>query len=264
MTFQPSQYQNLPLRAFQNQDRTIYYSHAAQELEQSLTPHFPGQDPRPNLVSLIDKQTQQGGTGLLLNKYGFVLTSYHLVNQFKKNHSSKYHYHIQDSSHRAHSIDPSFFAYDQTHDIAIIRALGTPQSTSSIAISNNHLQLSQLICYIAYVDGINISRHLGQIKSTSYDVHYEHKTILDAIAFSGEGQRGFSGAPLFNHQNHLVGNLFGGGYLDDEYNNENECNHNNNENDEDENNDEELNFGTKAIYITKLIQELITNLHNTK
>ncbi len=253
MTSPLPHYQNIPLRALQNQERTLYYSSAAEELEQSLCSHLSpsAKLPFPNLVSIIDKHTQQGGTGLLLNKYGFILTSYHLVNQFQKNPFSKYQHHIHNSSHRSHPIDPSFFAYDPLHDLAIIRSLGVTPPISSVTISPTPLGIGKSINYFSFVDGERISLHQGKIQSTSYDVYYPKKTILDAIAFSGEGQRGFSGAPLFNNQNHLVGNLFGGGYLDDN-------------NDQNNNSDEEINFGTKAIYITKLIQDLITNLHHTK
>ena len=249
-------HQNVPLRILQGKDRAIYYSHAAEELELSLNPYFPAKDSSTNIVSLINNHTTEGGTGILLNKHGFVLTSFHLVDQFKQNNSSISHHHICDSFYQSHPIDPSFFAYDPLHDLALIRALGISPSTPTIPISNTPLTISQIIYYIAFVDGINITQHLGQIRSTSHDVHHPHKSILNAIAFSGEGQRGFSGAPLFNNQNHLVGNPFGGGYLDDEFN----------DNDENElnNSDEELNFGTKAIYIIQLIEDVIYNLNHTK
>jgi S1-C subfamily serine protease len=255
MTFPHYQYTNIPLRALQGADRTIYYSHAVQELEHCLNPFSFIQDPRINIISILDKRNNQGGTGILLNKYGFILTSFHLVNEFKQDRSSVHRYYIRDISDHFHRIDPSFFAYDPQHDLALIRALNIPSSTFSIPISTQPLHLSDMIRYIAFVDGIDITSHVGEIKSTSHNVHYPHKIILDAIAFSGQAQRGYSGAPLFNDQNHIIGNLFGGGYLDESLREQ--------ENESDDE-DEEVNFGTKGIYIEKLLQELIKNLHNTK
>ncbi len=243
----PLLYSRFPLRAIPTDERTQYYHQAACALEQSLHPTSSSPNSEhpliSHLISLINNQTKQGGTGLVLNQYGFVLTSYHLVDQFTTNHSSLFNHTIHDRFHQNHRIDPTFIACDKEHDLALLRALDLSSSLDPLPISPLPLTQNQPLHYLSYVDGKEINFHQGNIKEVSYDVKYPAKTISDALIFTGIGSRGFSGAPLFNNQNHLIGNLFGGTYLD-------------------EDDDTEYNLGTKAEYISSLLTQVIKHLRN--
>ncbi len=257
MSLDLSSYHTQPLRTLPEPLRQLYYHCAATALEHSLTPSaFPLPAPTQNLISILNRRTEHGGTGLLLNEYGFLLTSYHLVNHLHTHPQHLSQYAIRDITQTLHPIDPTFFAADKINDLALLRSLGTPQHLSPLTLSSLVPEIDDPLTYFSFIDGKQLHHHSTQVYHSSYAIISPRKNLPDALTFVAQAQHGHSGSPIFNSDHHLVGILSGGGCIEDDTNDSNT-----NEPHTNEPNHLPIAFASKAIYIAQLLQEVITHLN---
>lgn len=241
---QMRKYHQTPLRHIECKRKEKYYSAAAAQLETSLQGlgerKLRRDSGMSNIVSLVDRISLEGGTAVLLNEFGFLLSCFHQVDYLMKDQTRVEALRGVYINGRAARIDPTFFASDSEHDLALLRVLGSPEEVEPIFLSSQELPQREGVEYFSFANGRELSANFGQVCRASYDVYFPTKERIDSLAFYGESQRGFSGAPLFNQRGELVGNLFGAGEIDGE----------------------EVNFATKGKYICALLQDVIAHLQH--
>lgn len=197
------------LRDPQNRPDLGYFQEA---LERNLHPPGDAYSPQENLVQIAFRGTEGGGAALLLNAEGFVLTCYHLVRHLRTEAHLLERSCIRIDGQEA-AIDPTFFAWDEAYDLALLRALGD-YTKPTIAFAEQQASWAENLCYYPFVQG-RLQKLEGRVVFGSYNVimhkgNPPRETIrLDAFVVEGEGKMGYSGSPFFRGRE-LVGILFGG------------------------------------------------------
>lgn len=240
-------YRYIPWGLMQGIRREAYYVHTAQALEKSIGKRdkeiIKRESLEKNLVSIIDERTGEGGTGILLNEYGLILSCLHLVDHFRKDVRNIEEHRVVYADKSKWRIDNTFFAYDEEHDLALLRGLKRVEDIAPVVFNEAELELDEIVSYCSFVDGKIIEKHEGRVYWDSYDVHFPNKSRLDSLAIDGQAGRGFSGSPVFDNNAQMAGILFGGCVLDD---------------------GQEIAFVTKSIYIKQLIREVVKYLYKNK
>lgn len=196
-----------------------YYSHASQALgenlqKQKLKSPLPFQK---NIVSLIHKESRMGGSGIFLNKEGFLLTSFHLVDHLKRNRYHMRDYVVRESSGREYALDQSFFAdnEDEGKDLALLRALKPHEDLSPTPIALRNPAEGEKIVYFPFPNGLVVGALEGIVQDWSCDIEIQKKNGSkylreDSFVFSGKGDVGYSGSAIFSLDGEFLGTLFGG------------------------------------------------------
>ncbi|MSR85954.1 serine protease [Candidatus Woesearchaeota archaeon] len=192
-----------PLRSIHDHTaRNIRYRTAAESLERRLQESATGTERdllEQNCVSIHDPSIPIAATGFLLNTFGFVLTCLHVVDHFLSNPQKVRDYRVKERDGSLSEIDPSFFAYDQENDLAILRARRGTTRVPRVYFSKRELTPGEDLHYYSF-KGENPVYHLGKVQDTSEP---------GIFTFSGYGEPGYSGSALFDNQGKYVGTLFG-------------------------------------------------------
>ena len=173
----------------------------------------------------------KAGTGLLLTTDGFILTAYHniqaYVDDWKRisqenppTHANLYtwmeemkqRYAIVDQKRNAYPIDTSFWSYNPTFDLALIKAviLKEPEPIEFGVIGDN-LEVGDEIKLFALRDQRQYNQY-GTVTSTEYDASINHpetreitSTTLDTFLTDAYGVPGFSGGVFTNLHGEFAG-----------------------------------------------------------
>ncbi len=220
-----------------------YHSVAAAALEENLfvTASRP-LSIEENIVSIVNTTISQGGTGLLLNNEGFVLTCLHLVGHLQRERHLIRSYVIRDSQKQDFPLDPTFCAWDEEHDLALVRVLRPSSFVRTIPIAQRDPQQGEQVSYHPYPHGRYSFSLDGVIQDASADIQVQKndESVMrrDSFVCKGRGEIGFSGAPIMSQRGEFLGNLFAG---------------------QNPGEDSSI-FCTKGKYIHALIQEVISHL----
>ncbi|MEK6868262.1 MAG: serine protease [Nanoarchaeota archaeon] len=228
------------LRLLRDPENRINLGYFQEALQRNLSPPNDSYSPQENLVQVAFQGTEGGGTALLLNAEGFVLTCYHLVRHLRTEEGMLERSCIRIDGQEA-AIDPKFLVWDEDYDLALLRALGC-YTKPTIALAEQQVCWAENLCYFPFVQG-EVQELEGRVALASYDVVMDRPPTIvvrsDAFVVDGEGKMGYSGSPFFRGKE-LVGILFGG-------------------TDPGEN---ASIYGTKSRYVRNLVQDAIDHIGN--
>ncbi len=168
-----------------------------------------------NVVSIVPcsgDASSISGTGVIINAKGWTLTAYHLVDFFRENPSLLDQHRIKRGDGSLYEIDPSFFAWDDDYDLALVRIKHSVSGLPDITIRQQDLPLDERLRYYSFAGGRVIQEHGGRVIVCSQDVRIasrgQEKIRRDSFVFAGRAEVGYSGSPLFAN-GELSGLLFG-------------------------------------------------------
>ncbi len=195
-----------------------YYSHASSVLWENLQWQKIGcaQDFQRNVVSLVHKGSQMGGTGILLNREGFLLTSLHLLNHLRSERYRMRDYIVRDIEGRESALDPSFFASEEDYDLAILRTFGDHDSLPTIPLGFRDPDEAEKLVYFPFPNGREALMLEGLVEESSCDIEVvktkgeDGPLRRDCFVFQGKGDSNYSGTGIFSNQGEYLGTLFSG------------------------------------------------------
>ena len=196
--------------------KQVYFDFLRTQFTKNLESEtFPPKAYRKNLVSIVPANSEIiiGGTGIILNEGGFVLTALHLVQCFQRKRELVSQYRMKREDAIQYAIDPSFFAWDEEHDLAILRAMEEIRYIDPIKIASREPIENEDLLYYSFPNGGRIVETRGRVKTPSEDVYLsssgQEKRRKDSLVFSGRADFGYSGSPIFTSDG-LLAVLFGG------------------------------------------------------
>lgn len=168
-----------------------------------------------NIVSIVPKRENPAvtpGTGIIMNARGWTLTTYHLVDFLHKDPALLDQHRIKRGDGTLYEIDPSFFAWDDDYDLALLKTKHPVFGLPDVPIRQQDLRLDEMLRYYSFAGGREIQEHKGKVVVCSEDILIrgkdKEKIRRDSVVFAGRAEVGYSGSPLFAN-GELSGLLFG-------------------------------------------------------
>jgi len=194
-----------------------YYGHASSVLLENLQQQRIGcaKDFKRNVVSIVHRKSHMGGTGILLNREGFLLTALHLVDHLRADRYHMKDYIVRDTEKKESILDPSFFAWEEDYDLAILRTLGDYDSLPSISLATRQPNEGEKVTYFPFPNGREALALEGVVEERSCDIEIQKRNgssylRKDSFVFQGRGDINYSGTGIFSKEGEYLGTLFSG------------------------------------------------------
>lgn len=194
-----------------------YYSHASSALEENLWQqkrHSP-LGYQKNIVSVVHKESSMGGTGIFVNKEGFLFTSLHLIRPFVERRNHMRDFTIITGEKKHYALDESFLAWDEKQDLAMLRALGLHENLASLSFASRDPYEGEQVVYFPFPNGHTLLCLEGTVEEPSCDLSImKGENIVayrdDCFLFQGRGDLNYSGSGIFSPQGEFLGIICGG------------------------------------------------------
>jgi len=138
------------------------------------------------------------GSGVIINKAGYILTNYHVVERATRIHVTL----IDDTIH-----DAILVAGDEVTDLALIKIdAGKPLSAASFTTSEEEPLLGETVIVIGNPYGLSHTVTAGVLSGKTREARYEGKVIFkDILQTDAAVNPGSSGGPLLNIDGKVMG-----------------------------------------------------------